>query len=141
MPHSHKIKKPKQSVRGKQYSYPVPESGPPGKDTPVFSLQYMEDSHCISQCSEEQKVSFVDKMRALSQLTWNQIKLAPKHGLGSEKIPRPMFKVPIPDFISEDEALLAIRFWNLAPMIGVRWKQIFHIIWFDKDFDVYDHGN
>ena len=135
------IKKPKQSVKGRRYKYPIPDSSPPIKDNPIFSFHYLRDSHCISRCDKEQKVSFVDKMRTLSKLSWNQIIFAPKHGLGSEKIPRERFLLPIPEFISDDEALLAIRFWERAPMVGIRRSRIFHIIWFDKDFNVYDHGD
>jgi hypothetical protein len=134
------IKKPKQSVKGRKYEYPVPDSSPSIKDNPIFSFHYLQDSHCISQCNIEQKVSFVDKMRALSKLSWNQIVSTHHHGLGLEKIPRDRFFVSIPDYITSDETLIALRFWKLAPMVGVRRRQVFHIIWFDKDFNVYDHG-
>ncbi len=135
------IKKPKQSVKGRKYEYPVPDSSPLIQTKPVFSFHYLQDSHCISRCDTKQKVSFVDKMRALSKLSWNQIMSAPRHGLGSEKIPKVRFLVPIPDYIADDEVLLALRFWKLASMVGVRRSQIFHTIWFDKDFNVYNHGS
>lgn len=134
------IKKPKKSVKGRRYNYPIPDNTPSIQDRPVFSFHYLQESHCISRCNTEQKLSFVEKMRLLSKLTWNQIRSAPRHGLGSEKIPRDRFLVPIPSYIANDEVFIAFRFYHLAPMIGIRRDQIFHIIWFDKDFNVYNHG-
>jgi hypothetical protein len=136
-----KIKKPKQSLKGKNYEYSVPDKSPPIQEKPVFSFHYLQDSHCISRCNSDQKLSFIEKMRALSKLTWNQIYSTHRYGLGSEHIPRNRILVSIPDCVAEDETIIALRFYKKAPMVGIRRSQIFHIIWFDKDFNVYDHGS
>ncbi len=135
------IKKRQQSVKVGRRKYLIPESSPPAQDKPVFSFHYLQDSHCISLCSTKQKASFVNTMRLLSKLTWQEIKSLPKHGLGSEKIPRNSMYATVPNQVAEDEALLAFRFFGRAPMVGIRRQQIFHIIWFDKDFNVYNHGS
>jgi hypothetical protein len=73
-------------------------------------------------------------------MTWNQIDSAPRHGSGYEKIARRSFNVSIPKHIAEDRDLIAFRFFAMAPMVGYRDKAVFHVIWLDIDFDVYDHG-
>lgn len=136
-----RIKKKKQSARVRQYNYPVPDSSPPIQEKPIFSFHYLQDSHCISRCNTKQKAAFADTMRLLSKLTWQEIQSSYRHSLGSEKIPRYRFYATIPNQIADDEALLSIRFYDRAPMVGIRRKQIFHIIWFDIDFNVYNHGS
>ena len=138
---SRRIKKKKQSAKVRQYNYPIPDSSAPIQDKPIFSFHYLQDSHCISRCNTKQKVAFTDTMRLLSKLTWQEIKSSYRHGLGSEKIPRYRFFTTIPNQVADDEALLSIRFYGKAPMVGIRRKQIFHIIWFDIDFNVYNHGS
>lgn len=135
------IKKRKQSAKVRQYSYRVPDSSPSIQDKPIFSFHYLQDSHCISRCNTEQKAAFADTMRLLSKMTWQEIKSSHRHGLGSEKIPRHQFYATIPNQVADDEVLLSIRFYRRAPMVGIRRNQIFHIIWFDIDFDVYNHGS
>jgi hypothetical protein len=79
-------------------------------------------------------------LERLSGLVWHQIQSAPRHGLGSEKIPRNAIKVGIPLFLTEDVDLLAIRFSGKKPMVGYRDGTIFNILWFDWNFSLYDHG-
>lgn len=73
-------------------------------------------------------------------MTWNEIKLAPKHGLGSEKIARSSIKDTLPDFITDDvQELLAFRFKGKAPFLGHRRGPVLHVIFVDPKFDLYDH--
>ena len=76
----------------------------------------------------------------MSQLTWNEIRSAHRHGLGGEKIDRTAIKRPIPSHVTEDVTFLAYRFSGMKPMVGYRLKEMFHIIWLDRDFTLYDHG-
>jgi hypothetical protein len=128
-------------VESERIKYPIPVTIPSIQKRPIFSFLYLQDNYCISKCNKEQKIGFVDTMRALSKLTWQQIMSAPRHGLGTEKIKRDSIKVSIPDKITEDITFLAIRFHRLEPMVGFRVDNIFHIVWFDRDYTLYDHGN
>lgn len=79
-------------------------------------------------------------LHRLSQMTWQQIQYSGRHGLGSEKISRSEIKgAPIPHEITEDTPLLAIRFCALAPMVGYRVGQVFHVLWLDRAFTLYKH--
>lgn len=128
-------------VKGKRITYIVPDTVPDTQKRPLFSFHYLQDAYCISRCTREEKAGFADTMRTLSKLTWNEIRLAPRHGLGSEKIERNSIRASIPSNITDDATFLAIRFHRMKPMVGFRESNIFHIVWFDKSLSLYDHGN
>lgn len=121
-------------------SKPVPEQRNFDGKNPIFSLRHLNSGYCISKCDKKDRLSFVDKIRVISQLSWAQIKSTHRHATGFEKLPRNTFKIGIPTHITEDQTLIAFRFSGKKPMIGYRDRDIFHIIWFDNDFSVYDHG-
>lgn len=109
---------------------------------PKFSLQYIHKDYCISLCQKEEKISFVNQIHLLSQKTWAEIRQAPRHGQGYEKIERTSIKSSIPSHITEDVNIIAFRFHGKAPMVGYRSADgTFYIIWFDRNFTLYDHGS
>ena len=55
----------------------------------------MSEKYSIDKCSNEQKLSFINKVSKLSILTWGQIINSPKHGLGTEKIEQNPIKTKI----------------------------------------------
>lgn len=60
--------------------------------------------------------------------------------MGSEVIHIDSIKAPLPGNVSRDATFIALRFSGKKPMVGFLDKEIFHIVWFAKDFDsVYDH--
>jgi hypothetical protein len=112
----------------------------PAQQKPIFSLYYLQKSHCLSDCDKEQKAAFADTLHKLSQLTWNQIISSPRHGSGCEKISRDSIKMVIPSHIKDDAVFIAFRFYGKAPMVGYREENTFHVIWLDRAFTLYDHG-
>jgi hypothetical protein len=135
-----KIKRP-QSATSQRLTVPIPEHSPPLAGYPTFSLFHLQDSHCIRKCTLDEKASFAEALRALSKLTWNQIRSTPHLGLGSEKIERGKIHAAIPNSIDEDVSFIALRFHEKKPMVGFRAGNVFNIVWFDRDFTLYDHGN
>ena len=111
-------------------------------ECPVFSFKYLAKGtkYCISNCIDDDKIAFVDQFFKLSRLSWKQIKNNDRHKLGCEKINHFSIKTAIPPNITPDVILLAFRFNGKKPMIGFRDKATFHIIWFDKDFTLHNHG-
>jgi hypothetical protein len=53
---------------------------------PVFSFRHMRKKYSLEKCTPKQRQDFADRMVKLSQLTWDEITTAPRHGLGCEKI-------------------------------------------------------
>ncbi len=107
---------------------------------PIFCLQFVDGRYCITNCQNTDKARFADKIRILSQLSWDNIRRANRHKCGFEIIKRKSLNIKIPDTITEDVNIIAFRFSGLKAMIGYRDLDVFHILGFDDNFKAYDHG-
>lgn len=110
--------------------------------TPVFCFHYLDNQrYGLNNCQIGEKAAFANKLYELCQLTWNQILAAPRDGLGSEKIAQSAITgSSIPSHITRDVDFIAIRFTGRKPMVGYRYDRIFHVIWLDTKFRLYNHG-
>ena len=81
----------------------------------------------------------LDKLRRLSSLSWKDIRQHDRHGLGTETLSRDSIQAAIPSFVTEDVRLLAFRAYGKVPMVGYRSGRIFHVIWIDREFKLYQH--
>ncbi|MBT9312156.1 hypothetical protein [Leptothoe kymatousa] len=113
----------------------------PEQQPPIFSLEYLQKDYCVTVCQVQDQAKFAIRLRKLSEMTWKEIKSAPRHGLGHEKISRNSIQESIPSHITDDVTFLAFRFSGMKPMVGYRSGRIFYVIWLDKDFTLYDHGS
>lgn len=134
-----RLKHPKKEA-GKQIQVHPSSDDLSQQNPPNFSLRYLRKDYCISKCQQEEKAAFADTLHKLSQMTWQQIFQAGKHGMGFEKIARDGIKPGIPPHIGEDVNLIAFRFYGKAPMVGYRDRATFYVLWLDRDFTLYDHG-
>jgi hypothetical protein len=100
----------------------------------------MSKRYNLNNCTADEKLAFVNQIMLLSQITWAEIINAPRQGLGCEQIAQNSIKDAIPSIIKPDTRLIAFRFCGKKPMVGFREKNIFHILWIDRDFTLYDHG-
>ena len=107
--------------------------------SPVFSLQYLQNGYSLAECDKEEAAAFAQMLGKLSQMKWADIKTSSRHGLGFEKIARNALKVSIPNHVTEDVNFIAFRFSGMKPMVGYREGVIFHILWLDRLFSLYDH--
>jgi hypothetical protein len=119
-------------------------SGAEGEDPerlpPKFSLRHVNKKYCITQCTKDEKAAFAVRLRELSELTWAQLRQAPRHGLGFETIDRSSIKCGIPGVVTADVSIIAFRFDGKKAMVGFRDSDgTFHIIWFDRAFQLYKH--
>lgn len=126
---------------GKHFSAPDNPTGSTQHRHPLFSLQYLSTSppYSLAHCQRVEKAAFADTLDKLSQLPWAEINQAPRHGSGYEKIKRSAIKEPIPSHVTEDVTIIAFRFFGKAPMVGYRKLEVFHILWLDRLFTLYDH--
>ena len=109
------------------------------REKPTFCLRYVDPAYCITACNKDDKAAFAERIRQLSTMTWNQIINADRHGFGREKIARDALPTP-PTNVSEDVTFIALRFSGKKPMVGYQQEGTFHIIWFDRDYSLYNHG-
>jgi hypothetical protein len=65
-------------------------------ETPKFCLHYLRDGFDVHALDAQKQVAFAKTLQRLCGLTWRQIKLADRHGQGSELIEAGSIKAPIP---------------------------------------------
>ena len=131
-----KIKKPQDKVTGKIAPREVP-GGSFQDEPPKFSLQHIQDDYCITKCEPNDQLQFIQSMIKRKNISWKELSALPHEKLGCEIIRH--LKVQIPK-CAEDKSIIAFRFSGRKPMIGFRERDVFYILWFDRDFSVYTHG-
>ena len=135
--------KGKEPKKGKRIA-PPPQVPPlPNYDLepPVFCFRYVDKTYGVDSCTKDEKAALVSTLYKLSQLSWKELRLQPRHGLGYELIARSSIRVGIPKHITEDVDIIAFRFKGKAPMVGYRDERIFRIVWLDRNYTLYDHGS
>jgi hypothetical protein len=110
--------------------------------SPIFSLHLMGgDKYSLANCEVNDKAHFADALYKRARLTWADLRRAQAHGLGFETIPRHRIKATIPSAVTDDvNSFVVFRCIAEAPMVGYRDGAIFHVLWIDRDFTLYNHG-
>lgn len=133
------IRKPKKDS-SERIAAPSSSANAQQFDHPIFCLRHIQAGYDIADCTPEQRMQLLEQLRNLSKLTWNEIRSAHRHGLGTEKIPTSIIKPAIPrPPATDDVTFLAFRFAGKAPMVGFRAGAAFRILWLDHNFSVYRH--
>jgi hypothetical protein len=104
---------------------------------PVFCFRHMKSPYSIDDCDHDDQRALIKKLCTLSSMTWAQIRASGRHSLGYEKIDN--LNVTKPISVSDDVQLIAFRFSGMKPMVGYRNEFIFHILFLDHDYTVYNH--
>ncbi|WP_317232024.1 hypothetical protein [Clavibacter capsici] len=91
--------------------------------------------------TKEAKAAFAESLQSLSSLTWRDIRRAPRHGLGFEKLPVRQLNMSMPDAFAESSEVYVFRYSGRLPMAGVRAGATFHIVAIEREFgELYNHG-
>lgn len=89
----------------------------------------------------EKQADVAKAFQKRSRMTWNEILLADRHGLGCENLPSYQIKVGIPKELEDRKNFLVLRYSGKLPMIGFRISDTFHLVWIEAEFgQIYDHG-
>ena len=138
MSKQHKVRTNTNINQGKNFKIDTTEKSK--IDYPIFCFRHLHKDYDLNSCNDSEKKSLIEKIVTLSQLSWSEIQLSPRHGLGSEKISIGSIKPSLPAFITDDVgSLLSLRFDGKKPFIGLRIRFIFHVIYIDRNFSVYSH--
>jgi len=131
--------RPKQSKFGKLKTEQVPVD--PDRLPPIFSFEMMKDGngYSVNCCDTEHQAAVAKRLFHLSQMTWLQIRQAPRHGAGTEKILRTSIKPALPPNLSEDAEIVALRYKGMHPMVGYRNGRVFYVLLIDHTMDAYPH--
>ena len=135
-----KIKRPKPGQGWRIKPHEIPDA-PISHDEkrPIFSLEHMQPTHSVRTCQHNDRAEFASKLYEMSQLSWGQLKQAPRHGLGSETISQNAIRAPMPQSVTRDIRLIAFRFSGKKPMVGYRVNEVFFVLWLDYNYTLYDH--
>jgi len=106
---------------------------------PVFCFRHLHKDYHIDKCETVDKVRFLERIVKLCNLTWQEIKLADKHGFGTEKIPKKNIKQQLPKEVTEDVPLLALRYNGKKPFVGFKNRFVFHVLFIDRNLTLYKH--
>lgn len=108
---------------------------------PVFCFKYLHKKYHLDKCQPKEKIALIERITKLCSMTWDDVKMASKDGFGTEKISQKSIKgAAIPSHITKDEILYALRFDGKKPMVGYKRAFVFHVVYLDRDFTLYDHG-
>ena len=92
----------------------------PDDNPPRFSFKKLMDSDIFGWQSldNNHKLAFANTLYNLSQRTWAELRILPRHGLGYEKINRTSLKLQLPKNIPTESNIISFRFKDKASMIG-----------------------
>jgi len=106
----------------------------------IFSLERVQKKYCFSKLEKADKAFFAESLFKRKNFSISQLFREDKHGIGCEKVKKTSIKTAIPNFITDEEDyFLVFRFSGMKAMVGYRKKNIFYILWFDRDFTLYKH--
>ena len=137
-----KLKDPQRRISSKHIKSPhTSDAMPCEKRKPLFSFEFIDSQYCVSRCEKNDKAALADQLRLLGTQTWAELRQGNRHKTGYEKIHTSAIKPRIPPHLKNDDSVtfIAFRFSGMKPMIGYRIEEVFHIIWVDRDFSVYEH--
>lgn len=133
--------------RGKRPAAPAeafPQPPPPpdyNRQTPKFCLHFLRDGFDVHALDAGKQAAFAKTLQKLASSQWKDLILAPRHGQGSEFIPRRQIKAPIPPQFDDEDRFIVFRYDGNLPMAGVRVRDVFHVLWIEPRFGwLYDHG-
>ena len=115
----------------------------PQKIFPIFSFIFLAKNCSLKKCDKDKKSALLDRLAKLSTISWDIIDTSHRHSFGYEKIPHEIITCDIPNNITSDTKLIAFRYVDNLPFVGFRdinIKGLFHIVFIDVDFKLYNHG-
>ena len=118
-------------------------------DHPLFSFKYLQEDSIDKYDKQEEGgkpyFEFLMRLKKLSELGWNGIRIAHHHSFGMEKIPRNQI-IPqknLPEFITPDvEAFHVFRSrGNNTVFVGLQMEKVFYIFYIElKHGEIYSHS-
>jgi len=132
-----KSKDEKRTLHGKKISpdaFKVVDSGSTDNQNPVFSFQFTCANHFqLSDWQHDELKGLISKLRELSGKRWVEIKSLK----GFKPVDPATFSKQLPQNVPQDATIFECRTSGKARLFGYRINNIFHIVWFDRNHQVY----
>lgn len=111
----------------------------------IFSLRHIQPGkYCFSRLEQKQKSDFAEALFRRKDFTWNDYHQSSKQALGCELLLFDCLKISSkPVCVTDDlDKVIVIRFsGNDGRIVGFREQNIYHVLWIDCSFELYDHGS
>jgi hypothetical protein len=109
---------------------------------PKFCLRYLTAGYDVHSLDPAAQGAFARCLQKLAGSRWKDLITAPKHGQGTEHIPRSQIRATVPNRFQDNERFMVFRYSGTLPMAGVRVDDVFHILWIERCYgELYDHGS
>lgn len=103
-------------------------------------IHFSEKDYGLRDCTIKDLVSLIRKLKVLGTKTWTEISRSGKHELGCEILKTCELRKPLPSSVPANiDKVMCFRYKEKAPMIGFREGSVFHIVFLDRDFTLYQH--
>ena len=123
----------------KQNKIKVPSGNNIELDYPVFCFKHLQTT---PDNDHKFYSEFVERLKKISNLTWNQINTSDRHSFGTEKMPIEKIIPQLPVFVTPEILHLTVFRANgdNRPFLGLRRGIVFHIIYIEEQFGkIYKH--
>lgn len=103
---------------------------------PVLSFKDVCPNHFqLEEWQGTELKQLVDTLKKLGNSTWQDaLKIK---GLGIKIVDPKTFSKDLPEYISPDVSIYECRVSQRARLFGYRIRNVFHVIWFDRNHEVY----
>lgn len=112
---------------------------------PIFCFKYLDKRWGLEKCDNVFKSSTLNTLVSLSQSTWQELQSRGRHKGGYEKVDPKTFKLQCrlpPEIYLEDiDSVLSFRVCGKHPFVAIRKENVLHILGFDRNFKMYEHGS
>ena len=110
---------------------------------PLFSFRYFNDVSLRDCVNPKFFISFLNRLRSLSILGWEEIRRSNRHSYGMEPIPQNQIKQIglLPSFVTREVELHVFRaVGDNRVMVGLQEGKLFHIFFVEAKFgEVFSH--
>lgn len=115
----------------------------PEERYPVFCFRYLQ-KYSYNECGDVSFfINFLERLKKLGELGWQEISKSHKHSYGIEKIPIRQLRVSsFPSIVTDDVNELTVfrATGNNLPFLGIRLEDKFQVIFIETRFgDIYPH--
>ncbi|MBQ2852044.1 MAG: hypothetical protein IJE76_01475 [Bacteroidales bacterium] len=111
-------------------------------DYPLFSFRYFNDISAKDCKDHKFFLSFINRLKKLSNLGWSNIRTSHTHSYGMESMSKEEIRHNglLPDFITKDVDLHIFRaVGDNRVMVGLQKGKIFHIFFIESKFGDISH--
>lgn len=117
----------------------VEDEGSTNHLKPHFSFKSVCNNHfLLSDWTSRELSDLIQTFKTLESMSWGDImNQGKKGGLGCCVVNSAHFSKRLPETISPEVSIIEFRVNKKARLFGYRWRNVYHIIWFDRNHDVY----